>query len=141
MPQLAALLRSVGEEPAETAVLPGADTSAAGATPPAAHAVSAVPADIQALALRSLAIQLMDRSRHPAVVAAVASGGQSGLLAALLHRAVASLGAPAGSGQAGEKEEGRIQFVEALLSLVGALVASTTGARVESFQLHYFLCS
>ena len=51
----------------------------------------------------------------------MASGGQSGLLAALLHRAVASLapGRPEG--------EGGVAFVEALLSLVGALVASTSG--------------
>lgn len=52
----------------------------------------------------------------------MASGGQSGLLAALLHRAVAALGAAGPDG-------GRsgVQYAEALLSLVGALVSSTSG--------------
>lgn len=62
------------------------------------------------------------------VVAAVASGGQSGLLAALLHRAVASLAPEAGAGPCG------VSFVEALLSLVGALVASTSGAQQQFRQ-------
>ena len=50
-----------------------------------------VPEEIQTLALRALAVQLLDRSRHAAVLAGIAGGEQSGLLALLLHRSVASL--------------------------------------------------
>lgn len=35
--------------------------------------------------------QLLDRARHTTVIAAIAGGEQSGLLALLIHRAVASL--------------------------------------------------
>ena len=41
-------------------------------------------------------LQLLDRTRHAAVIAAISGGEGSGLLALLLHRAAASLtGAPA----------------------------------------------
>ena len=50
-----------------------------------------IPEDIRVLALRALAVQLLDRGRHTTVIAAVNSGGQSGLLSLLMHRAIASL--------------------------------------------------
>jgi hypothetical protein len=82
------------------------------------RAEGAVAEDIRTLALRALAVQLLDRTRHGAVVQAVASGGQSSLLARLMHRSVESL--------AGEPGRSPL-LTEALLSLVGALVSSTTG--------------
>ena len=49
-----------------------------------------VPGELQTLALRALAVQLLDRQRHAAVVGAI-TGGEGGLLSLLIHRAVASL--------------------------------------------------
>ena len=43
------------------------------------------------LALRALAVQLLDRSRHSLVLTAINSGGQTGLLSMLTHRAVAAI--------------------------------------------------
>jgi E3 ubiquitin-protein ligase HUWE1 len=78
-----------------------------------------------------LAVQLLDRSRHTAVIAAISAGGQSGLLSVLMHRAVASLGGDAGADKAttpgGGGQPFSLAFVEALLSLVGALSASSSG--------------
>lgn len=61
--------------------------------------------ELRTLALRALAAQLQDRSRSSSVIAAVTSGGQSGLLAMLMHKSVASILqqanvplAPSGSG-------------------------------------------
>lgn len=60
---------------------------------------------LRTLALRALAAQLHDRSRISSVIAAVTSGGQSGLLSMLLHKSIASILqqadvplAPSGSG-------------------------------------------
>jgi E3 ubiquitin-protein ligase HUWE1 len=137
--------------------------------------------ELRTLALRALAAQLHDRSRSASIIAAVTCGGQSGMLAMLLHKSIASILqqanvplAPSGSGAlppggAGAAEgqpaagggsagagssaaaaaaaaatvaaaaaaaappEGSLQysvtFVEALLSLVAALVQSTSGCQ------------
>ncbi len=67
-------------------------------------------------------MQLMERSRHASVISAISTGGQSGLLSLLMHRSVAALVRPQ---QVPDRYS--LAFVEALLSLIGALVASTTG--------------
>ncbi|KAK9833876.1 hypothetical protein WJX74_008569 [Apatococcus lobatus] len=81
-----------------------------------------VPEPIRVLALRSLAVQLMERSRHASVISTISAGGQSGLLSLMMHRSVAALVRPH---QVPDRYS--LSFVEALLSLIGALVASTTG--------------
>lgn len=124
--------------------------------------------ELRTLALKALAAQLQDRSRSTSVITAVTSGGQSGLLAMLLHKSVASILqqanvplAPSGSGvlpghvveaaQAGAASsssspaaapiaaaaaapaQGSVQysvsFVDALLTLVAALVTSSSGCQ------------
>lgn len=50
-----------------------------------------VPDHIKTLALRALAIQLIDRSRHTAVINAISVGGQSGLLSVLIHSSISRL--------------------------------------------------
>lgn len=132
---------------------------------------------LRTLALRALAAQLHDRSRISSVIAAVTSGGQSGLLSMLLHKSIASILqqanvplAPSGSGvlpadvaaaaaaaaaagpssaalaAAGASSSGAaavataaaaappvgcvqysVAFVDALLSVVAALVQSSSG--------------
>jgi hypothetical protein len=137
------------------------------------QAEEAVPEEaLRTLALRALAAQLHDRSRISSVIAAVTSGGQSGLLSMLLHKSIASILqqadvplAPSGSGVlpadvaaaaatgAGASTSGfaatsssggamgaaaaaappvgsvqySIAFVDALLSVVAALVQSSSG--------------
>ena len=54
----------------------------------AVQAGQAVPEVLRTLALRALAVQLMDRTRHSSVIAAISIGGQSGLLSQLMHSAV-----------------------------------------------------
>ncbi|KAK9821448.1 hypothetical protein WJX81_000342 [Elliptochloris bilobata] len=89
------------------------------------QAGQAVPEVLRTLALRALAVQLMDRTRHSSVIAAISIGGQSGLLSQLMHSAVSSLAAPGVPAFS-------VAFVEALLSLVGALVSSTSGCAALS---------
>ncbi len=85
---------------------------------------AAIPEDLRILALRVLAVQLLDRTHHTGVITAISSGGQSGLLSMLMHRSIASVAA----GAAGcAQPEYSVQFVDALLTLVGALSASTSG--------------
>lgn len=139
------------------------------------QAEEAVPEEaLRTLALRALAAQLHDRSRISSVIAAVTSGGQSGLLSMLLHKSIASILqqadvplAPSGSGvlpadvaaaaaaatgaaastsgfaaasssggalgaaAAAAPPVGSVQysvaFVDALLSVVAALVQSSSG--------------
>ncbi|KAK9830284.1 hypothetical protein WJX72_010812 [[Myrmecia] bisecta] len=55
------------------------------------QAEDTIPEDICTLALRALAVQLLDRARHGSVISAIGAGGQSGLLSMLMHRSVASL--------------------------------------------------
>ena len=52
---------------------------------------AAVPEQLRTLVLRILAVQLIDRQRSSSVISAISSGGQSGLLSMLLHRAIASV--------------------------------------------------
>lgn len=54
----------------------------------AVQAGQAVPEVLRTLALRALAVQLMDRTRHSSVIAAISIGGQRGLLSQLMHSAV-----------------------------------------------------
>ena len=68
-------------------------------------------------------MQLLDRQRHNAVITALSAGGQSGLLATLMRSSVTSMTDPG----AAPGMLVSIGFVEALFSLIGALVASTTG--------------
>ncbi len=56
--------------------------------PVGAQAGNGVPEVLRTLALRALAVQLMDRTRHSSVIAAISVGGQSGLLSQLMHGAV-----------------------------------------------------
>lgn len=139
------------------------------------QAEEAVPEEaLRTAALRALAAQLHDRSRISSVIAAVTSGGQSGLLSMLLHKSIASILqqadvplAPSGSGvlpadvaaaaaaatgagastsrypaassggasmagaAAAAPPVGSVQysvaFVDALLSVVAALVQSSSG--------------
>ena len=94
------------------------------------QAESAVPEDLRTLALRALAVQLLDRTRHTPVISAISSGGQTSLLSMLMHKAVGSLT----GGQAAGSPQGQysMQFVEALLSLLGALVACSSGCAALS---------
>jgi hypothetical protein len=74
------------------------------------HCEVAVPEDLRAAALRALAVQLYDRNRHTAVILALSTGGQAGMLAMLLHRAVASItggqqGQEGQEGQEGQQEQ------------------------------------
>lgn len=85
---------------------------------------NAVPEDLRILALRVLAVQLLDRTHHTAVIAAISSGGQSGLLSMLMHRSILSV---AGAAATGGGPAYSVEFVDALLSLVGSLSASTSG--------------
>ena len=52
---------------------------------------NAVPEQLRTLVLRILAVQLIDRQRSSSVISAISSGGQSGLLSMLLHRAISSV--------------------------------------------------
>ncbi len=94
------------------------------------QAESAVPEDLRTLALRALAVQLLDRTRHTPVISAISSGGQTSLLSMLMHKAVGSVT----GGQAAGTSQGQysMQFVEALLSLLGALVACSSGCAALS---------
>lgn len=85
-----------------------------------------VPEDMRTLALRALAVQLLDRARHTGVIAAIGGAGQGSILSSLMHGSVASLtGAVPGPPCS-------VSFLEAVLSLVGALVASTSGCTALS---------
>lgn len=69
-------------------------------------------------------MQVQDRPHRnaPAVVAGLSSGGQSGLLASLMQRAVGSMVNP------GEQEAGvSAAFVEAFFSVILGLANSTAG--------------
>lgn len=89
------------------------------------QAETAVPEALRTLALRALAVQLLDRTRHTPVVSAISAGGQTGLLSMLMHKAVSSVTDSTASSNS--KSQYSMQFVEALLSLLGALVACSSG--------------
>jgi hypothetical protein len=86
-------------------------------------ALPALPAHPHLSCTLVTCVQLLDRSRHSAVIAALSGGEQSGLLSLLIHGAVASL-----TGREAVPVQYSQAFVEALLSMVGALVTSTSGA-------------
>ncbi|GIL92299.1 hypothetical protein Vretimale_18444 [Volvox reticuliferus] len=104
-------------------------------------AESTVLEPLRALALRAIAVQLQDRGRHTAIIAAMNSGGQSGFLSLLLHRSIASLVATTSAAAAvqaagGEKPASELalpshtyslEFVESLLILVQCLAISPAG--------------
>lgn len=94
------------------------------------QAETAVPETLRILALRALAVQLLDRTRHTPVVSAISTGGQTGLLSMLMHKAVRSI--TSGAASSDTKPQYSMQFVEALLSLLGALVACSSGCTALS---------
>lgn len=94
------------------------------------QAEAAVPENLRILALRALAVQLLDRTRHTPVVSAISAGGQTGLLSMLMHKAVTSV--TTGAAPSDSKPQYSMQFVEALLSLLGALVACSSGCTALS---------
>lgn len=47
-----------------------------------------IPLDLRTFALRALAVQLVDRSRHAAVINAIGVGGQNGVLSVLLQDSI-----------------------------------------------------
>lgn len=55
------------------------------------QAEQGVPQDLRALAVRTLAVQMPDRNRGAAIVAAVSSRTHGGVLSMLLHKAVTSM--------------------------------------------------
>lgn len=111
--------------------------------------------ELRIAAVRALAVQLQDRSRHTAVIAAINGVGQSGLLCVLLQRSVSALAAtplPANSSSAGgtvaaaggssvvatdvimggdtgtvSVPEGSVEFADALLTLITSLVSTSSG--------------
>ena len=95
------------------------------------QAESAVPEDLRTLALRALAVQLLDRTRHTPVISAISSGGQTSLLSMLMHKAVVSVTGDQTAASSAQAQYS-MQFVEALLSLLGALVACSSGCAALS---------
>ncbi|XP_048235103.1 E3 ubiquitin-protein ligase UPL1 isoform X2 [Ricinus communis] len=79
----------------------------------------AVPEKIRILCLLSLVALSQDRSRQPAVLAAVTSGGHRGILSSLMQKAIDSV--------ISGTSKWSVVFAEALLSLVTVLVSSSSG--------------
>eukprot|EP00898_Chlorokybus_atmophyticus_P008084 jgi/Chlat1/8277/Chrsp78S07706 len=80
---------------------------------------SLVPEDIQTLALRALAAQVLDRSRQTSVTTTITAGGHRGVLSTLMQKVVTSL--------TSASTACTLTFAEALMSLVTALVSSSSG--------------
>ena len=121
------------------------------------QAEATVPEALRALALRSLAVQMADRTRSTLVVTAITSRASGGVLSVVLHKAIASLveqdaavaaaaaAADATSEGTGGSSSGAAgpsvappaaapatptysaDYVEAMLSLVQAMLTSTQG--------------
>jgi hypothetical protein len=70
-------------------------------------------------------LQLQDRQRHNSVIAALSAGGQSGLLASLMQRAIGALVKTGHQPSSGVS----IAFVEALFAVILQLVNSTAGCQ------------
>ena len=83
-----------------------------------------IPLELRTLSVRALTVQLVDRSRHNAVINAVGVGGQS-LLAVLLQDSIECI-CP-GDRPNAKKPKYNASFVEALLVLVGTLISSSSG--------------
>ncbi|PPR89007.1 hypothetical protein GOBAR_AA31676 [Gossypium barbadense] len=79
----------------------------------------AVSEKIRILCLLSLVALCQDRSRQPAVLTAVTSGGHRGILSSLMQKAIDSV--------ISNTSKWSVVFAEALLSLVTALVSSSSG--------------
>uniref|UniRef100_A0A1J3I3S5 HECT-type E3 ubiquitin transferase n=2 Tax=Noccaea caerulescens TaxID=107243 RepID=A0A1J3I3S5_NOCCA len=80
---------------------------------------ASVPEKIRILCLLSLVALSQDRTRQPAVLTAVTSGGHRGLLSGLMQRAIDSVIC--------NTSKWSLTFAEALLSLVTVLVSSSSG--------------
>lgn len=78
-----------------------------------------VPEKISILCLLSLVALCQDRSRQASVLAAVTSGGHRGILSSLVQKTIESV--------TNGSSKWPVVFAEALLSLVTALVTSSTG--------------
>ncbi|XP_023632661.1 E3 ubiquitin-protein ligase UPL1 [Capsella rubella] len=78
-----------------------------------------VPEKIRILCLLSLVALSQDRTRQPAVLTAVTSGGNRGLLSGLMQKAIDSVIC--------NTSKWSLDFAEALLSLVTVLVSSSSG--------------
>lgn len=79
----------------------------------------AIPIKIRILSLSSLAALCQDRSRQPSVLNAVTSGGHRGILPSLMQKAIDSV--------ISNNSKWSVVFAEALLSVVTALVSSSSG--------------
>ncbi|KAE8704296.1 E3 ubiquitin-protein ligase UPL2 [Hibiscus syriacus] len=79
----------------------------------------AVSEKIRILCLLSLVALCIDRSRQPTVLTAVTSGGHRGILSSLMQKAIDSV--------ISNSSKWSVVFAEALLSLVTALVSSSSG--------------
>ncbi|KAK8527091.1 hypothetical protein V6N13_084961 [Hibiscus sabdariffa] len=79
----------------------------------------AVSEKIRILCLLSLVALCQDRSRQPTVLTAVTSGGHRGILSSLMQKAIDSV--------ISNSSKWSVVFAEALLSLVTALVSSSSG--------------
>ncbi|GAB2258516.1 hypothetical protein Droror1_Dr00014676 [Drosera rotundifolia] len=79
----------------------------------------AVPAKIRILALLSLVALSQNRTRQPAVISAVMSGGHREILSSLVQKAVDSV--------LHNSSKWSVVFAEALLSLITILVSSSVG--------------
>ncbi|KAK9005222.1 hypothetical protein V6N11_042666 [Hibiscus sabdariffa] len=79
----------------------------------------AVSEKIRILCLLSLVALCQDRSRQPTVLTAVTSGGHRGILSSLMQKAIDSI--------ISNSSKWSVVFAEALLSLVTALVSSSSG--------------
>ncbi|XP_047340664.1 E3 ubiquitin-protein ligase UPL1-like [Impatiens glandulifera] len=79
----------------------------------------AAPEKIRILCLHSLVALCHDRSRQPGVLMAVTSGGHRGILSSLMQKAIDSV--------VSSSAKWPVVFAEALLSLVSALVSSSSG--------------
>ncbi|KAE8654177.1 hypothetical protein F3Y22_tig00117056pilonHSYRG01052 [Hibiscus syriacus] len=79
----------------------------------------AVSEKIRILCMLSLVALCQDRSRQPAVLTAVTSGGHRGILSSLMQKAIDSV--------ISNSSKWSVVFAEVLLSLVTALVSSSSG--------------
>lgn len=79
----------------------------------------AVPEKIRILSLLLLVALCQERSRQPTVLTAVTSGGHRGILSSLMQKAIDSV--------VSGTSKWSVVFAEALLSLVTALVSSSSG--------------
>ena len=89
------------------------------------------------------AVQLLDRSRHAAVISALSAGSHSSLLSQLMHSACAEIvrssDAPLSANSLTSQhrtnpapKKHSVEFMDALLTLIGALVASASGCSALS---------